>query len=405
MSFQQFGLPASLVRNVLNLGYTQPTPVQTEAIPAVRAGRDVLATAQTGTGKTAAFVLPVLEKLLAAPRKTTGALVLTPTRELAAQVHGVARGLANGLPLRLALVTGGVPEQPQIRALREGTELVVATPGRLLAHLREGAVRMMGVQTLVLDEADQLFDMGFLPDVKRIVSFLPARRQTLLFSAIMPPEVAGFGRALQQNPAEVIVGVQGAAATTVTHSAYPVSSGRKTALLEHLLEQIDRPSVLVFMRTRHGAKRLARKLDEGGHRVAELHGDRSPAQRERALRGFRERKVPILVATNVAARGIDVTHVTHVINYDVPAASEEYVHRVGRTGRAGRTGEALVFFAPEETAQLARIERHLGQRIPRLSLPDFDYGAVSATQKRHGGARPGFNATRRKPSRGQGGRR
>lgn len=408
MPFQQFGLPPTLVRNVLSLGYVQPTPVQVQAIPATQSGRDLVATAQTGTGKTAAFLLPVLQQLLAQPRGVTGALVLTPTRELAQQIDAVCRGLATGTPLRSALIVGGVPQPPQERALRAGVELVVATPGRLLALLRDARFRLPALRTLILDEADMMFDLGFFPDLKRIISFLPAKRQTLLFSATMPPDVARLSQAILRNPLTVAIGEQGTAAVTVTQTAYPVPAHRKTALLRHLLEQWELPSVLVFTRTKRGASRLARALADGDCRVAELHGDHNPSQRAKAMQGFRSKSVPVLVATNLAARGLDVRHITHVVNYDVPLAPEEYVHRIGRTGRAGDQGDALVLVAPEENGLLARIERHLGKRLDRQHLDDFDY-TVKAAPK--GGGKPRHQAAGlfakapRKPSRGQGGRR
>jgi ATP-dependent RNA helicase RhlE len=408
MPFQQFGLPATLVRNLHNLKHITPTPVQAQAIPAVQAGRDLVATAQTGTGKTAAFLLPILQQLLAQPRGSTGALVLTPTRELAQQIDVVSRSLAVGTPIRSALVIGGAPQPPQERALRAGVDLVVATPGRLLALLRDSQLRLPSLRTLVLDEADMMFDMGFFPDLKRILGFLPAKRQTLLFSATMPPDVARLSQAILQNPLKVAIGLQGTAATGVTQTVYPVPAHRKTALLQHLLEQWELPSVLVFTRTKHGARRLTRILAEADHGVAELHGDRSPAQRLRAMQGFRSKSVPVLVATNLAARGLDVRHITHVVNYDVPNAPEEYVHRIGRTGRAGDQGDSLVLVSPEEHDLLARIERQLGKRLPRMHVPDFDY-TVKAPPAGGGKKRPqpagSFTKGPKKPSRGQGGRR
>jgi ATP-dependent RNA helicase RhlE len=405
MPFQKLGLPPSLVRNVLTLGYVSPTPIQARAIPLALAGGDLIATAQTGTGKTAAFLLPVLSRLLERPRGAIAALILTPTRELAQQIHGVFRGLAAGTPLRCALITGGAALAPQEQALRRGTDLVVATPGRLLALLGERPDALGGLRTLVLDEADQMMDQGFWPDLKRIVSRLPAGRQTLLFTATLPPEVERLGRSLLRDPQAVAVGRQGTPAKGITQVAYPVPAHRKTALLERLLEEFERPSVLVFTRTRRGARRLARALYDSGHEVAELHADRSPAQRQRAMQGFRDRAVAVLVATNIAARGIDVRHVTHVVNYDVPATPEEHVHRIGRTGRAGDQGDALILVSPEESEQLARIERRLGQRLPRRRLDDFDYAAAPAKTararqpRRQAGSSP---ARRKKPSRGQG---
>jgi len=408
MPFQQFGLPPSLLRNIRALHYETPTPIQAQAIPAVLSGRDLVATAQTGTGKTAAFLLPILKQMLEHSRGTTGALVLTPTRELAQQIESVFRGLADGTPLRSTLVIGGAPPAPQERALRAGVDLVVATPGRLLDHLHNRQANLAGLRTLVLDEADQMFDMGFFPDLKRIIARLPAKRQTLLFSATMPPDVARLGQTIQRDPLTIAVGVQGSAATDVAHTVYPVPSHRKTALLKHLLEQFEMPSVLVFTRTRRGAKRLAQALYADGHEVGELHSDRSPAQRIRTMQGFRAGHFPVLVATNIAARGLDVRHITHVVNFDVPNVPEEYVHRIGRTGRAGDEGDALVLVSPEENDLLARIERQLGQRFPRRKLTDFDYGASVAPastgkpRREPAAARP---AARSKPARGQGRRR
>ena len=378
MPFTRLGLPSSLVRNVLKLGYETPTPIQALAIPAVQAGRDIVGTAQTGTGKTAAFLLPVMQMLLERPRGTTGALVLTPTRELANQIELVFRGLAAGTPLRSTLVMGGVAPYPQEQALRAGVDLVVATPGRLLDHLSRGVGNMAGLRTLILDEADQMFDMGFLPDLKRIIARLPAKRQTLLFSATMPPEIARLSQSILRNPERIEIGTQGTAAETVMQTVYPVPAHRKTALLLHLLEQWELPSVLVFTRTKRGAKRLVDTLCEAGHGVAELHSNRSPTQRAKAMQVFRAKTVPVMVATNIAARGLDVRHITHVVNFDCPSAPEEYVHRIGRTGRAGDAGTALVLVSPEEHGLLARIERQLEQRLPRQHLQDFDYQAGKA---------------------------
>lgn len=405
-TFSDLGLIAPLEKALTAEGYVTPTPIQVKAIPIVKSGADLLGIAQTGTGKTAAFLLPVTEKLLSRQRGTPGALVLTPTRELAQQIVDVFRGLPAGTPLRPALVIGGAPMVPQVRSVRQA-DLVVATPGRLLAHLNDRAFTLPGVGALVLDEADQMFDLGFFPDVKRILQQLPASRQNLLFSATMPPEVEQLARGILRSPARVSVGEQGTAVQAVTQTAYPVTAGRKRALLEHLLEQMDEPSVLVFTRTRRGAKKLTRALWDAGHEVEELHADRSANQRERAMHKFRTRRVPILVATNIAARGIDVRHVTHVVNFDVPMTPEEFVHRVGRTGRAGDEGDALVFVSPEENHLLARIERQLGQRIPRKKAEGFDYGGPPEKAEPRGPRRPVAAAgpPNRKPTRGQGRRR
>jgi ATP-dependent RNA helicase RhlE len=377
MPFEQLVASPALMRNVRQLGYRTPTPIQERAIPVVASGRDLIATAKTGTGKTAAFLLPILDHAVTRPGGRTAVLVLTPTRELAQQIEGVVRGLAAGTRVRSALVVGGAPFPPQQRALRAGVELVIATPGRLLDQIGRGAARFDALRTLILDEADQMFDMGFLPDLKRIIARLPARRQTLLFSATMPPAVAELSAAILRNPGEIAIGLQGTPAEGVSQTAYPVSARQKPELLRHLLTRWKRPSVLVFTRTKHGARKLARALDQTGHRATELHGNRTPAQRLRAMQDFRSRKVPVLVATNIAARGIDIRHVTHVVNFDVPTVPEDYVHRIGRTGRAGDTGVSLTLLSPEEAGLLRRIERKLGKQIPREQVPGFAYEAVA----------------------------
>ncbi|MBX9680959.1 MAG: DEAD/DEAH box helicase [Gemmataceae bacterium] len=402
MTFQELGLPGPLLRNLQNLGYEVPTPIQAQAIPVVRAGKDLTGTAQTGTGKTAAFVLPLLEQLLAKPGRGTRALILTPTRELATQIHGVIRGLAAGTNLKTEVVIGGAPMFPQVRALRQGVDIVVATPGRLMAHLRDNGIDFPGVRTLVLDEADQMFDMGFFPEVKRILSFLPKQRQTLLFSATMPPEVAKLSQSILKSPERISVGETGKAAATVSFTAYPVPGPRKTALFKHLFESFVDPSVIVFTRTRRGAKKLTKWLKDVGIHAGELHADCSPSQRERVMHGFRLQKFPVLVATNIAARGLDVRHITHVINYDVPMAPEEYVHRIGRTGRAGDEGAALTLVTPEERGQFERIERQLGKKIPRVKIEDFDYGAPAELAERRPSATATLAPKPKKRYRGQG---
>ena len=380
MTFDQFGLSSALLSNLLKLGYTTPTPIQAQAIPAIGSGIDLVATAQTGTGKTAAFLLPILQKLLDSPRGATRALILAPTRELAQQIESVFRNLSFGTRLRSVLVVGGLSPFPQEKALRAGVDLVVATPGRLLDHIGKGAARLNSLKTLVLDEADQMFDLGFIPDIRSIVAALPSERQTLLFSATMPTEIERLCRSILNKPQKISVGEQGKSADTVQQIAYPVATHRKTALLLHLIEQWETPSVLVFTRTKHGARKLTDLIYEAGHGVAELHGNRSPTQRAKALKVFQNKMVPVMVATNIAARGIDVRHITHVVNFDVPQAPEEYVHRIGRTGRAGDNGNALIFVSPEENALLSRIERQLRQRLPRQHVEDFDYGANQAPQ-------------------------
>ena len=373
MPFKALGLHAHLVRATREMEYVEPTPIQAGAIPAVLDGRDLIATAQTGTGKTAAFLLPILHRLLSLPKGTTRVLVLSPTRELSQQIEDVFRQLAKHAQLTACLVTGGKPMGPQERALRGGVDLVVATPGRLLDHLRQGKVRLDKVDTLVLDEADSMLDMGFLPDVKRIIQYLPGRKQTLLFSATMPPVIADLSKQILKNPAVVQIGKRTATAVGITQAAYPVPEHLKTTLLRHLLRNTQMPSVLIFTRTKHNAKKLARLVENDGFTVAELHSNRTPPQRAKAMDGFRRGAFQVMVATNIAARGLDVDHITHVISVDVPDVPEDYVHRIGRTARAGQEGDAFVLVAPADEPQLARIERQIGQRLPRVTLPDFDY--------------------------------
>jgi ATP-dependent RNA helicase RhlE len=375
MPFDHFGLSPQLDRNLRRLGYTDPTPIQQQAIPAVLTGSDLVATAQTGTGKTAAFLLPVLHRMLASPQKGTTALVLAPTRELAHQIGCVFKDMAAETSLRSAIVIGGANFDNQRRLLAQGVDLIIATPGRLLDHLERGYNGLSKLRTLILDEADQMFDLGFFPVLKQIAAKLPKDRQTLLFSATMPQEVERLAKTVVRNPKAIAVGVQGQAADTVEQVAYPVSTGKKTALLRHLLRSWEKPSVLVFTRTRRGCKKLSRELRDHGIRIAELHGDRTPNQRESAMQLFRTGSAKVLVATNVAARGIDVRGVTHVVNYDAPDAPEEYVHRIGRTGRAGEQGESLVLVSPAEEGKLSRVERLVRRRIERRRIDDFNYGA------------------------------
>ena len=377
MPFKSLGLHPSLVRATQDLEYKEPTPVQAGAIPPALAGRDVIATAQTGTGKTAAFLLPVLHRLIDLPRGVTRCLILSPTRELAEQIGDVCRGLAKHTKIQSTLIVGGRPMGPQERALRAGVDIVVATPGRLLDHLNRGTARFDKATTLVLDEADSMFDMGFLPDVRRIIARLPARSHTLFFSATMPPVIAKLAHELLRDPATVQIGRRSSAAVGITQAAYPVPAHLKTALLRHMLGETEMPSVLVFTRTKHNAKKLAKALTNDGFSVAELHSNRSPAQRAKAMEGFRRGEFQIMVATNIAARGLDVDHITHVISTDVPDVPEDYVHRIGRTGRAGATGDAFILVAREEEGALSRIERQVGQRLPRITLPDFDYSAAA----------------------------
>jgi len=405
--FDGLGLDPTLLRAVYALGYEAPTPIQREAIPPVLAGRDVIGTAQTGSGKTAAFLLPILQRLMRGTHGRTRALVLSPTRELAAQIEAAFRGFAKGTRLHAHAVYGGVGMAPQEHALRGGVDVVVATPGRLLDHMGRRNVDFRGLEVLVLDEADRMLDMGFLPDVRRIVGALPRDRQTLLFSATMPPEIEQLSRGIMRNPARIAVSPPYRPPPTIRHEAFPVPSHLKTALLVRLLGREDMISVLVFVRTKRRADRVARQVAETGFPVARIHGDRSQSQRETALEGFRSGRHQVLVATDVAARGLDVEGITHVINYDVPAVPLDYVHRVGRTARVEAEGDAITLVAPEEEADMRGIERILGRSIPRVTLPDFDYTAPPPPKVRaHGapyhaarrGAAPSRDRRRHRPS-------
>jgi ATP-dependent RNA helicase RhlE len=360
------------------LGFTRPTPVQQEAIPPAMAGRDVLACAMTGSGKTAAFLLPIMQRLLAKRRGTTRALVLTPTRELAAQIDQHLAELAVHTPLTGAAVFGGVGMGPQEHAFRSGVDLIVATPGRLLDHFRNPYARLAGLEVLVLDEADRMLDMGFMPDIRRILRHLPPRRQTLFVSATMPPPIVQLAGEMLKDPAMVNLQRKAAPATGITQAVYPVPQELKGALLFELLKRGDLRSILVFTRTKHRANRLAEFLER--HRVpsARIHGNRTQAQRTAALAGFRAGRFRVLVATDIAARGIDVEALSHVVNFDVPGVPEDYIHRIGRTARAEATGDAFTFVAPDEEGDVRAIERAIGKRLPRITLPEFDYAKRSA---------------------------
>jgi ATP-dependent RNA helicase RhlE len=372
MPFSGLGLDPTIARATRELGFTRPTPIQKDAIPPALAGRDVLGCAMTGSGKSAAFLLPTMQHLMGKPRGTTRALVLTPTRELAAQIHAHLEELAVHTPLTGAAVFGGVGMGPQEHAFRSGVDVIVATPGRLLDHLSHPYAKLDRLEVLVLDEADRMLDMGFLPDIRRVLRHLPARRQTLFFSATMPPPIVALARDMLRNPVTVNLERKAAPAVGITHAVYPVPQELKTALLFQLLQQGDLRSVLAFTRTKHRANRLAEFLDK--HRIpsARIHGNRSQAQRTEALAGFKAGRFRVLVATDVAARGIDVEALSHVVNFDVPGVPEDYIHRVGRTGRAEATGDAYTFVAPEEESELAAIERAIGKRLPRVTLPGFD---------------------------------
>ncbi len=378
MAFTTFGLDPDLLRGVRELGFTRPTPIQQEAMPPALEGRDVFACAMTGTGKTAAFMLPILQRLKAKRRGTTRALVLTPTRELAAQIEEHLGALAIHTALSGAAVYGGVGMGPQEHAFRHGVDVVVATPGRLLDHLRQPYARLEGLEILVLDEADRMLDMGFLPDIRRILRHLPAKRQTLFFSATMPPPIATLAAEMLRNPVVIDVGRPSAPASGITHAVYPVAAELKSALLTALLKGGEVRSAIVFTRTKHRANRLADYLLRKGIRVARIHGNRSQAQRADALAGFKAGRHQVLVATDIAARGIDVEALSHVVNFDVPKASEDYIHRVGRTARADASGDAFLLVSPQEESDLRRIEKAIGKRLPRVTLPGFDYAQKPA---------------------------
>ncbi len=375
MSFDSFQLHASVAAGVKTAGYTTPTPIQEQAIPAGLQGRDILGLAQTGTGKTAAFVLPILNRLRDGPRGLIRALIVAPTRELAEQIHEDIRMLGSGTRLRSATVYGGVGMAPQIKALRGHAEIIVACPGRLLDHLERGNAKLSNVEVLVLDEADHMFDMGFLPDVRRIMKRVPAGAQRLLFSATMPNDIRRLADAILTDPVTVEID-HNAPTKTVQHTILPVGRKQKTELLKFLLRRDDPRSALVFTRTKHGAKRLARQLDNDNFFVTSLQGNLSQNQRQKALDGFREGHFHVLVATDIAARGIDVTRVSHVINYDVPSTADAYTHRIGRTGRAERSGEAFTFMTQEDEKIVRDIERALTMRLRRVTLDGFNYHAM-----------------------------
>jgi ATP-dependent RNA helicase RhlE len=371
--FSALGLHTDLLRGIRELGFTRPTPIQEQAIPPALEGRDLLACAQTGSGKTAAFLLPILHRLIGRPRRVTRVLILTPTRELAAQILEDFNALAVHTALTGAAVYGGVGMGPQEHAFRSGVDLIVATPGRLLDHARAPYAKLDGLEYLVLDEADRMLDMGFLPDIKRILRHIPQRRQTLFFSATMPPPIGALASEMLRKPMMISLQRQSAPAVGITQAAYPVSQDVKAPLLLELLRRNILGQALVFTRTKHRANRLADYLAQQGVKAERIHGNRSQSQRTQALAGFKSGRYPVLVATDIAARGIDVEALSHVVNFDVPAAPDDYIHRVGRTGRAEMTGEAFTFVAPQEESDWRAIERAIGRSLPRVTLPDFNY--------------------------------
>jgi len=379
MSFASLGLTDALVRAVADVGYTTPTPVQIQAIPAVLAGRDLLAGAQTGTGKTAAFVLPILQRLMAQPRAgrpVIRVLILTPTRELAAQVEESVRVYGKHLPLKSTVIFGGVNINPQIDALKRGVDIVVATPGRLLDHHGQRTIDLSKVETLVLDEADRMLDMGFIPDIKRILAKLPKKRQNLLFSATFSDEIRGLATGLLHDPASVQVTPRNSTVDAVAQKVLPVDAKRKSELLAHLIKDNSWYQVLVFTRTKHGANRLAAQLEKNGISALPIHGNKSQNARTRALAAFKSGELQTLVATDIAARGLDIEQLPHVVNFDLPNVPEDYVHRIGRTGRAGATGEAISLVSREEMPLLRDIERVIRRQLPREVVPGFEAGTA-----------------------------
>jgi len=396
MSFRALELSDAVLQGVIAAGYTDPTPIQLRAIPAVLSGRDLIASAQTGTGKTAAFALPILTRLGKHDARTPRVLVLEPTRELAAQVETAFHDFARFNDIRTAAIFGGVGYGRQRAELKRGVDVLAATPGRLLDYLGDGTISLRGIEVLVLDEVDRMLDMGFLPVVKDIIGRCPRQRQTLLFSATVPPEIAAVASFALNDPVRVEIGVSRSVTASVTHALYPVNHSQKFDLLLALLERLDFDSVLVFSRTKHGADKIARRLKAANHSVAVLHANRSQNQRLEALEGFRSGRYEIMVATDIASRGIDVAGVTHVINFDVPENPEDYVHRIGRTGRALSVGDAFTLVTPENAGDIRDIQRFIGEKIPELRLEGFAYEKPAF--------RPDPPASGQRPKRGHGGR-
>lgn len=400
MTFEPFNLHPDISAAVAEQGYTSPTPIQENAIPHILKSIDVLGLAQTGTGKTAAFVLPLLNRLIEGPRRKVRALILAPTRELAAQIHEAVTSLGRNTRLRSIAVFGGVSMEPQIRSLSRGVEIIVACPGRLLDHMSRGNIDLSALEILAIDEADRMFDMGFLPDIRRITKQLPRRRQTLLFSATMPDDIRRLSADLLNDAVTVQIDHKKPVAN-ISHVLYPVEQHLKTALLKELLRRTETDSVLIFTRTKHRAKKLAEQLGSAGLKATSLQGNLSQNQRQNAIEGFRNGSYKILVATDIAARGIDVSAITHVINYDMPDTAEAYTHRIGRTGRVSRTGEAFTFVTNQDTSMAYNIECILGAAVEQKTLPGFDYKkpgpenpfqAARPDRQRQRGARPAVQA-------------
>jgi ATP-dependent RNA helicase RhlE len=388
MGFTQLGLSHNVLEGVKAMGYFEPTPIQLRAIPLILAGQDVIGSAQTGTGKTAAFALPILSKL-GTHQPATRLLVLEPTRELAAQVETAIRDFARFTNLRVLVMFGGVGYHRQRDELRKGVDVIVATPGRLLDHVRQGDCKLNHVQYLVMDEADRMLDMGFLPDVRRILDHCPRDRHTSLFSATIPPAIETLIKWAMRDPQTVEIGARRTPAETVKHVIYPVSEAQKTDLLLELLKRVNYDSVIVFCRTKHGADRVAHLLKRNNHSVAVLHSNRTQREREQALKGFRDGRFEVLVATDIAARGLDIADVSHVVNYDVPQHPEDYIHRIGRTGRMEARGDAFTIMVAEDGRHVEAIERFISQKIARVKLEDFDYRYTALFEQEKSGPSQG----------------
>ncbi|MFZ1752692.1 MAG: DEAD/DEAH box helicase [Caldilineaceae bacterium] len=415
MNFADFSLDARLNAAVEAVGYETPTPIQEQSIPLVLAGRDVLGLAQTGTGKTAAFALPILQRLITGPLRKVRVLVVAPTRELAEQIHQTFTDLGQNLKVTSTPIYGGVSKRPQLAALRRGVEIVVACPGRLLDHIGEGDIDLSNVEVLVLDEADRMCDMGFLPDIRRILKHLPSQRQTLFFSATMPDDIRNLSAEILDNPATVQIGMI-APAETVSHAIFPITDKLKNRLLLGMLKQTPTGRVLVFTRTKRRARNLAQLLSNEGYNSTALQGNMAQNRRQASIDGFRDGKFDILVATDIASRGIDVTDISHVINFDIPDTVDAYTHRIGRTGRAEQSGDAFTFVTENDEPMVRDIEKVLGEPLERRRLPEFDYGdfvperqtAIAQAQSntsarsRRGGRRPNFNNNNRSPRPGGG---
>ncbi len=387
MNFETFNLHPSIMAGVRDLGYSTPTPIQSQTIPPILQGRDIIGLAQTGTGKTAAFVLPILERLRSGPRGRVRALIISPTRELAEQTCEVIKGLGSRVGLRSIAVYGGVNMDQQIRTLRNGIEIVVACPGRLLDHLWKGTISLSDLEILVIDEADRMFDMGFFPDIRSILSCILHRRQTLLFSATMPADIRSLTELILHDPVTVQIG-RTLPAKTVSHALYPVQQHLKTELLKKILHGTETESVLVFTRTKHRAERVAQQLVRDGFRVTSLQGNLSQPRRQAALTGFRNGSIKILVATDIAARGIDILSISHVINYDMPESTDDYIHRIGRTGRVDKSGDALTFVTNTDASKIRALEQLLNTTLKRITLPGFDYTRPAPQQELRRSQRP-----------------